>query len=72
MKCLLLIVKGAINLIMLSDDIKKLLLGCSRAHIFYLYPTLCKAMVSNDTSVAGLIGEMLEVAGQAMGLGSDQ
>jgi hypothetical protein len=29
-------------------------------------------MVSNDTSVVGLIGEMLEVAGQAMGLGSDQ
>ncbi|CAM0141230.1 unnamed protein product [Umbelopsis sp. WA50703] len=55
-----------------DNDIKKLLLGCSRAHIFYLYPTLCKAMVSNDTSVVGLIGEMLEVAGQAMGLGSDQ
>ncbi|KAJ2961960.1 hypothetical protein NQZ79_g2896 [Umbelopsis isabellina] len=55
-----------------DNDIKKLLLGCSRAHIFFLYPTLCKAMVSNDTSVVGLIGEMLEVAGQAMGLGSDQ
>ncbi|KAI8578525.1 hypothetical protein K450DRAFT_272753 [Umbelopsis ramanniana AG] len=51
-----------------DDDIKKLLLGSSRAQIFYLYPTLCKTMVSQDAAVVALIGELLEVAGQAMGL----
>jgi len=51
-----------------TDDIKKLLLGSSRAQIFYLYPTLCKTMVSQDAAVVALIGELLEVAGQAMGL----
>lgn len=51
-----------------ADAIKKLLLGCSRAHVFYLYPTLCKTMVSKDATVVALIGELLEVAGQAMGL----
>ncbi|CAO3613794.1 unnamed protein product [Cunninghamella blakesleeana] len=51
-----------------KGTIKGLLLSCPRAHLFYLYPSLCRMLTCEDQDVVELIRECLRVAGIEMGL----
>lgn len=50
------------------DTVKQLLLSGPRAHLFYLYPSLCSMITCEDDIVVGLIRECLQVVGLEMGL----
>ncbi|KAG1571611.1 hypothetical protein G6F50_004463 [Rhizopus delemar] len=61
------------NILTIEDNtnpVKKLLLSGSRAHLFYLYPSLCSMITCEDDVVIGLIQECLQVTGAEMGLSS--
>ncbi|CAO3644476.1 unnamed protein product [Cunninghamella echinulata] len=51
-----------------KGTIKGLLLSCPRAHLFYLYPSLCRMLTCEDQAVVELIRECLRIAGIEMGL----
>ncbi|KAL7335661.1 Endocytosis and vacuole integrity protein [Mucor circinelloides] len=60
------------NIMTLNDDdnntVKRMLLSGPRAHLFYLYPSLCSMITCQDDVVVGLIKECLQVVGSEMGL----
>ncbi|KAG0164957.1 hypothetical protein DFQ30_009163 [Apophysomyces sp. BC1015] len=51
-----------------KDTVKHSLLSGPRAHLFYLYPSLCNMITCEDPVVVELIRECLQVAGKEMGL----
>ncbi|KAI9254748.1 hypothetical protein EDC94DRAFT_678828 [Helicostylum pulchrum] len=51
-----------------QNIVKQLLLSGPRAHLFYLYPSLCSMITCEDDVVVGLIRECLQVVGLEMGL----
>lgn len=50
------------------DTVKQLLLSGPRAHLFYLYPSLCSMITCEDEVVVSLIKECLHIVGIEMGL----
>lgn len=51
-----------------TNNVKRLLLSGPRAHLFYLYHSLCNMITCEDEVVVGLIKECLQVIGSEMGL----
>ncbi|KAI8636873.1 hypothetical protein BD408DRAFT_396694 [Parasitella parasitica] len=60
------------NIMTINDDdhntVKQMLLSGPRAHLFYLYPSLCSMITCQDDIVVGLIKECLQAAGTEVGL----
>lgn len=54
--------------VFLLDTVKQMLLSGPRAHLFYLYPSLCSMITCQDDVVVGLIKECLQAVGKEMGL----
>ncbi|KAI7900381.1 uncharacterized protein BX663DRAFT_517389 [Cokeromyces recurvatus] len=52
------------------DVVKQTLLSGPRAHLFYLYPSLCNMTTCKDDIVVSLIKECLQIVGIEMGLSS--
>ncbi|KAI9487745.1 MAG: hypothetical protein EXX96DRAFT_615499 [Benjaminiella poitrasii] len=53
-----------------ENTVKQLLLSGPRAHLFYLYPSLCSMITCKDDVVVSLIRECLQIVGAEMGLSS--
>ncbi|KAI9277773.1 hypothetical protein BY458DRAFT_504032 [Sporodiniella umbellata] len=53
-----------------TNPVKKLLLSGPRAHLFYLYPSLCSMIMCEDDAIISLIQECLQVTGIEMGVSS--
>ncbi|KAI8971244.1 hypothetical protein BDB01DRAFT_511679 [Pilobolus umbonatus] len=52
----------------IQNSVKRLLLSGPRAHLFYLYRSLCDMVTCEDEVVVSLVQECLLLAGEDMGL----